>query len=666
VLATTTPGFSNLAQSYAAGDTLLIGPNTVNAFRLAVNRTFVARKAAVFFDAAEVGVNMFPYIKKYTTLTVSNTFSLGGANRGKNDYAVTTYQVANDLNFVRGTHQLGFGANLAHWREQATGLSDATAPLTFNGQETGLALADFLTGSLTTYSQNAPGPLDVHVWYLGAYAQDTWKVTPRLTASYGLRWEPFLPQQAVNGKIYHFDYDAFSKGLKTQQFTKAPPGVFYPGDPGFPSKAGLNKHWAIFGPRVGLAWDVSGDGRTSVRTAYGLANDFVDGQYHRNSADAAPYGWPITLNSPNGGLENPWSDYPGGNPFPTTFDKNAPFALYGFFFNADYNTKATYAQTWNLSVQRQVGQDLLASASYLGGRIVHIWELVPKNPAIYLGTGPCTLNGVVYSTCSTTNNTNQRRRLVLEKPVDGQYFGAIDQVDSGGTSQYHGLLLSVQRRAANGVNIGGNYTWSHCNGDPGGAGGAPGSSGDSGIVFPENRRLDGGNCNSDRRHVLNLTAVAETPQFANRTLRTLATGWRLSGLYRRSTGAYLTVTSGLDRALSGIGAQRVNQVLGSPYGDKSLQNYLNPSAFVQPALGTYGNMAGRNILGPGTWQFDMALSRVFRFQESQRLEFRAEAFNITNSLRRNNPSTALNSSTFGQINSSLDARVMQFALKYIF
>jgi hypothetical protein len=216
------------------------------------------------------------------------------------------------------------------------------------------------------------------------------------------------------------------------------------------------------------------------------------------------------------------------------------------------------------------------------------------------------------------------------------------------------------------VNIGGNYTWSHCNGDPGGAGGAPGSSGDSGIVFPENRRLDGGNCNSDRRHVLNLTAVAETPQFANRTLRILATGWRLSGLYRASTGAYLTVTSGLDRALSGIGAQRVNQILGSPYGDKSLKNFLNPSAVVQPALGTYGNMAVRNVLGPGTWQFDAALSRVFRFQESQRLEFRAEAFNVTNSVRRNNPSTALNSSTFGQINSSLDARVMQFALKYIF
>ena len=110
-------------------------------------------------------------------------------------------------------------------------------------------MADFLTGSVTTFSQNAPGPLDVHVWYVGAYAQDTWKVTPRLTASYGLRWEPFLPQQAVNGKIYHFDYDAFSKGVKTQQFTKAPPGVFYPGDPGFPSKAGLNKHWAVFGLR---------------------------------------------------------------------------------------------------------------------------------------------------------------------------------------------------------------------------------------------------------------------------------------------------------------------------------------------------------------------------------------------------------------------------------
>jgi hypothetical protein len=162
--------------------------------------------------------------------------------------------------------------------------------------------------------------------------------------------------------------------------------------------------------------------------------------------------------------------------------------------------------------------------------------------------------------------------------------------------------------------------------------------------------------------------VASTPDFANTTLRRLASGWRLSGIYRVSTGSYMSLSTGLDRLLSGqAGNQRPNQILENPYGDRSsLTNYLNPNAFAQPDLGTIGNMRALNINGPGTWQVDMGLSRVFQFRETQRLEFRAEAFNVTNSLRRNNPTTNIRSNTFGQITSSRDARVMQFALKYSF
>ena len=163
-----------------------------------------------------------------------------------------------------------------------------------------------------------------------------------------------------------------------------------------------------------------------------------------------------------------------------------------------------------------------------------------------------------------------------------------------------------------------------------------------------------------------MTALAETPQFGNPTMRVLATGWRLSGIYRSSAGQYGTVTAGLDRALTGVARQRPDQVLLNVYGDKSFTNWVNPAAYAQPALGTYGNSASSNILGPKTWQFDMALSRIFRFQETQKLEFRAEAFNVTNSVRKRNPSLNLNSNTFGQIISSRDARIMQFALKYVF
>jgi len=128
----------------------------------------------------------------------------------------------------------------------------------------------------------------------------------------------------------------------------------------------------------------------------------------------------------------------------------------------------------------------------------------------------------------------------------------------------------------------------------------------------------------------------------------------------------LTVLSGLDRALNGVVNQRAQQVLVNPYGDKSLTNYLNPAAFTQPALGTLGSAGSRSIAGPGAWQFDVSLSRVFPLGESRRLEVRAEAYNVTNSLRPANPNTTITGSTFGQITTALDPRIMQFALKYVF
>jgi hypothetical protein len=174
--------------------------------------------------------------------------------------------------------------------------------------------------------------------------------------------------------------------------------------------------------------------------------------------------------------------------------------------------------------------------------------------------------------------------------------------------------------------------------------------------------------------VLNVTAVAETPRFANDTLRVLGSGWRLSGIYRKLSGSWLTVSAGTDRALTGIGGalsggQRANQILSNPYGGRSGRAntlLLNPNAFAIPALGTLGNMGRTSIEGLGTWSFDIALSRIFQVREGQRLEFRAEAYNVTNSFRPNNPSANLSQSTFGIIRNASDPRVLQFALKYLF
>ena len=168
------------------------------------------------------------------------------------------------------------------------------------------------------------------------------------------------------------------------------------------------------------------------------------------------------------------------------------------------------------------------------------------------------------------------------------------------------------------------------------------------------------------------------PQFANPTARRLASGWRLSGIYRISSGAPLNITSGQDNALVGTTNQRADQVLASAYGDRSGRpgtNYLSRTAFAVPAAGTFGNVDRNSLRGLKTWSFDLSLSRVFRFTESQRIEVRAEAYNVTNSFRPLDPTTtntaagrivSFSSGTFGVIRESMPPRILQFAMKYLF
>src|SRR5207249_10186766 len=216
---------------------------------------------------------------------------------------------------------------------------------------------------------------------------------------------------------------------------------------------------------------------------------------------------------------------PGGNPFPYVLNKSTVFSPLGSFYTQPYEMRTPTNQSWNLSIQREVAPNWLASASYVGTAMRHLWSSNSINPAIYIPGASCTLNGVTYNPCSSTANTDQRRLLSLERPQDGALMGFVAGGDDGGTQAYHGLLLSIERRAARGVTVNANYTWSHCIG-PYGSGlySTAGLNPNVTNSAPNNRNFDQGNCDSDRRQIFNLTSVAETPQFGNRTVRVLATG----------------------------------------------------------------------------------------------------------------------------------------------
>jgi len=672
-------GYDNLAQSYAAGSTYLLGPNTVNSLRVAVNRVFVLRKNVPTSSARGIGVNQYSYPlsgggERGIRLNVSGGFTLG-ATPGPG--ITNSYQVVEDVSLIRGSHQMNVGLSVIHSRNNFYANPIIDGDYAFNGQTTGLGLADFVLGIPSRNRQAPPSGTLMSSTYIASYIADTWKVTPRFTANLGIRWEPFIPQTVRNGTVATYSEERYKAGVKSSVFKNAPFGFYYPGDPGFPGAtcrpsgickaSAVNNRWDEFAPRVGFAWDPKGDGRMSIRAGVGTLYEVPSGGWFNNSI-APPWMPTIIRTDFPGGLDDPWAGYPGGNPFPLPpIDVNAAFPPDAAYYAVYENSKPLTKYSWNLSVQRQIATDWLVSGTYMGSQASHLWGNQERNPAVFI-PGTC-LAGQFGLTaagpCSTTGNLNPRRKLFLDYPnIKGTTVANISQYVDAGTSSYHGMLLSVQRRAARGVTVGANYTWSHCYGDDANLSGGGGAG--SSYTDPNNRRFDRGNCEGDRRHVFNLTSVAQTPQFANNKLRMIATGWRVSGIFKKSSGSFLTITSGVDRALTGVSGQRAQQVLLNPYGDKSLTNYLNPAAFTLPALGALGNMGPRNVAGPGTWQFDLALSRSFLVREDQRLEARAEAYNLTNSLRPDNPTTGLNSNLFGTITSSKDPRILQFALKYVF
>ena len=682
VLSAATVGTDNLAQAFTFGDTYLFGSNVVNSFRLSANRAAAQRTGTAFFDVTDVGVDSYTYIDDFMNMIIVGGPRLGGFNAptGKNNTAV--FAINDDVSWVTGNHQLAFGGSAALWDYNYGNFAFASGGLhIFTPQHTGMGLADFLTGQVGTLRIAPPNAQRSRQKHLGMYLQDTWRATPRVTVNAGVRWEPFFPQARLDGSTNYFDFEAFQRGEKTTQFKNAPPGLFYPGDPGFPGNTGSKRQWGNFSPRVGLAWDVNGDGRTSVRLSYGIFYDFPAMQWHINTGIAPPWEPRIELRSVS--FDNPWADYEGGNPFPIQVDENVEFNKFATITTQRLDTKNPAVSQWNLSIQRQMSTDWLVSAAYLGSITAHLWTYQGLNNPIYFpgrfnATGTCTagdfvLTGRAGSACSTTRNSNQRRPLLLQYPAaGGDGYGHLNLIDDGGTANYHGLRVSVQRRPATGVSLSANYTWSHCISDPVAF---SSTNGNGSYLDDNNRRFDRGNCiNSatDIRHVFNLSAVAETPQFANPTVRALASGWRLSPIVRLQSGRYLNVTTSTDVALNTIGTgsgssgQRPNQVLPDVYGAKTVLDYLNPAAFALPATGTLGNLGRGAVLGLGTWQFDVALSKVVRIDETRQLEFRAEAFNVTNSLRMKTVETEFDDSRFGEVISALDPRVMQFALKYRF
>lgn len=658
-LVTTQAGTLMRAQSFTLGDTYSVSPTTLNALHATFHRMRNDRGPSPNFPTAkDLGVNMYVETPTNMQMTITNSFTVGCGTCAPGFFNINTYSIADDVDLSRGKHQIAFGINILRSQDNLMSGYNQNGIFTFNGQTTNDPIVDFQLGIMSVFDQSR-AQLS---WYrkinIGLYVQDTYRISSRFSINAGLRWEPDIPPVDTRPVGSLFDMAGFLAGRHSKVFVNGPAGEYYYGDEGVPATF-TNRRMFNFSPRIGLVWNPHGDGRETIRVGGAILYDSPEVYYGQRLTSNSPYAAEIVRNSPAAPFSDPWQGYPGGNPFPgqNPPPSNVVFPTSAQWVNEPLTQRTPYMAQWNISYQRQLAKDWLASVSYLGNKTTHQWLATDLNHVVYIpgtcGTGPC----------STTGNTNQRRVLSLLRPQDGQYFSGLFSTDDGGTANYNGMLASLQHRFTGGFTLLANYTWSHCfnYGD---------INGNIATGYYQNdytRKPEYASCAYDIRHMVNFTGVVVSPVKGNSLTGRLLGNWKLAPLVRATTGMAINVTSGKDNSLTAIGRDRPNVVLTSPYPDaQSPAQWINPAAFVQNPTGTFGNL-GRNALrAPGALRFDASLSREFSFAEKIRLEARAEGFNVINHANFSAPATNFSSATFGRITTAGDPRILQFALKLHF
>lgn len=691
-------GTDDTVNSLVVGHTFLVSSNMLNSFHFTYNRDGVTKFQLPIVNPADVGVQgMFispaPF-NHYSNINISGDFQSAGGFATPGLVNTKTWQLADDFSWTKGPHQLQFGASFIRPSQTSTFCVYCNGLFTFSGALSGDPMADFVAGALASMVQLNISHDNENWRYLGIYAQDSWKINSRLTLNYGLRWEPYFGGSFPLKQVTHFNMADFLNNVHSTEFPNAPAGTLYPGDPGFNTGSRPNfTRWNNWAPRIGLAWDPTGGGKTLIRASWGILYDMPETLFFYNYAGEPLWGSSVAIIPPAGVADtfaNPWSYYPtGANIFPTVQNATTPYPFFSSYETAPLHVRNAYMEQWNLTIQRQIGAAWLLKASYLGNDLVHLWTIKETNPGIFV-PGMCVAGQYGLKApgpCSTTRNTNQRRLLYQLNPAQGQYYGGYPQLDDSGTGSYNALLLSAEHRFSKHFSMLANYTWSHCISDLWTqAINAPE------YTDPSNRRFDRGNCASvDIHHGFNLSAVLQSPHFSSRVLQWVAGDWQLAPIFSAHTGSYFTITMGgpfSDVAGTGIGGQRPDLKAGaspycapkrvSPLFTPASNCWIDPNSFAVPAAGTLGNERVNSLEGPGYFDVDFALSRRFPITERQSVEIRWETFNVENRVNFVNPGTAGISAvgtnntvfgsgtTFGMISSDVAPRIMQFAVKYIF
>ena len=607
-----------------------------------------------------------------------------------------TWQYTDSLNYILGKHTLTFGGD--YRREASNRVEDyATDPnFNFNGLYSGNALVDLLLGLPNNFNQQTEVSSRLRHNAFDAYAQDNYKVTSNLTIDAGIRWEPFiLPVDNLNDQTC-FD-PTFSR--QSTYYPNAPKGLTFPGPPvgngalgkgdaGCP-RGGVPNRYGNVAPRIGVNLDPFKNGKTSIRAGYGVFWDQARLIAWNRFSTAQPFDSNITINAlPTGSPASLtgnqiFASSGRADPFPFVIPRTTearaafqfPVQSAETVFSPKFNQG--YTQQYNLSIDQQLGKDFNLTVSYIGNKGTHLfisreYNYAPLSTFVH-NTPIDPTTGQPFDQISYNSQDAilaQRRRLsgvatCTSGGTAGPCYGPMEMLENTGYSNYNSLQVEVNHRFNKGFSLLASYVWakyldivSYT------------AEGGNGPRNPENFAQSYGPSDNDVRHRFAASYIYALPklQTSHSLVSGVVNGWQNQGIITAQTGAPYSINSQTDSAAAGVGSVLADAVPGvrSSISNKGVNGYFNTAAFTSAAPGTVGS-TGRNLLnGPSLVNVDTSLFKDFNVFEHGKIQFRAELFNLFNHPNFYNPDNTVGDGSFGQLTSVRDARIAQFALKYLF
>jgi len=644
-----------------------ISPSIVNQAWINFTRNFGGRLDLPSTSLTDLGSNfLLQGTPALPQISVSGYFTLSQSIAGPT--AGTNYLGARDMLAINhGRHALSLGGEISHERDVQATLLNNYGVFSFTAANTGNGLADFELGLPSSVSQDVPVTPDTTNWYYALFAQDDFRIVPRLTLNLGLRWDVQTPPVDR-----HNLQSTFIPGVQSTIRPDAPTGVLFPGDKGIP-RGIVPTRYGHVSPRIGLAWDPFGDGKTSIRAGAGVFYGSVSANEMNSTSNYEPFAIRLsfinivsgTAKKPLGPtnigatLTNPYTNYPGGRPFPYT----GYFIPGGGVSGTSPNFQWPYTYQYNFSIERQIGKALAVQAAYVGS--------VGRNLPFGID-----LNYPIASVAGVTSTTGN---VILRRPIDNvslgftpSAFGQVISVQSNQRTSYNALQIGVVRTLASNVSFHAYYTYSKTLDSVE----LENSTVSGGVQDYHALQLEKGRADNDMRHMFVASLVWRFDYYhgSSGLLRQLANGWSVSPIVTLNSGLPMGFSTGTDNNLDGnTGNDRPDLVPGvtaalSPNRPRSaaVAEWFNTEAFVANPVGRDGTV-GRNILdAPGFRDVDLGIFRDFTIAERFKFQFRAESTNAFNMVSLNAPSLTLSSSSFGSISSANTMRQIQLGLRLHF